>query len=240
MEQKSSLEAYVPISAKSSKMTIAILSLGVWVVGFLRILWIGLIGRETALGDMSKLDLDSDLTLPSWYSSLLLALCALLLFLIAMSVRARGQRDALKWGLLALIFVVLSMDEAIAIHEMSLEPIRNAFDFPAIFTFGWIPFAIALIVVLAIVYVPFLLRLPRPLAVGMLAAAVIYVFGVIGMGMVNGALFSALDQQKNLLFSLSSSIEEALEILGLTLLIMVLIDHLAMSRPPLIFRIADK
>lgn len=239
MEQRANLEAQVLINSRQIKLVVALASTAIWVIGVFRVLWLGLVGNETVLRNMGKLDLDSDLTLPSWYSSLMLALSALLLFLVARSVVAGSKRDALKWGFLALIFVALSMDEAIAIHEMSLQPIRNAVDLPAIFTFGWIPFAMVFVLALAVVYVPFLLRMPRPLAIGMLLSAVIYVFGVIGMGMVNGFLFSAYGEEKNFVFSLMSSVEEGLEILGLTLLILTLIDHLTRSQPPLAFRLAE-
>lgn len=239
MEQRANLEAQVLINARQIKFVVILASTVVWVIGVFRVLWLGLMGTETVLRNMGKLDLDSDLTLPSWYSSLMLALSALLLFLVARSVAAGSRRDALKWGFLALIFVALSMDEAIAIHEMSLQPIRNAVELPAIFTFGWIPFAMVFVLALAVIYIPFLLRLPRPLAIGMLLSAVIYVFGVIGMGMVNGFLFSAYGEEKNFVFSLMSSVEEGFEILGLTLLILTLIDHLTRSQPPLAFRLAE-
>lgn len=239
MEQRANLEAQVLINARQIKFVVVLASTVVWVIGVFRVLWLGLMGTGTVLRNMGKLDLDSDLTLPSWYSSLMLALSALLLFLVARSVAAGSRRDALKWGFLALIFVALSMDEAIAIHEMSLQPIRNAIELPAIFTFGWIPFAMVFVLALAVIYIPFLLRLPRPLAIGMLLSAVIYVFGVIGMGMVNGFLFSAYGEEKNFVFSLMSSVEEGFEILGLTLLILTLIDHLSRSQPPLAFRLAE-
>jgi hypothetical protein len=218
------------ISARRLAGAVVATSAIVWIIGVARILLLEAIGTDTPLTDLSRLDLDSDLTMPSWYSSLLLASLALLAILVGLAGRSKRPTDVWRWNLLGVLFVLLSMDEAIALHEMSLAAL-DRFEMPAIFTFGWIPFAIVLIVILGTLYVPFLLRLPRKLAVGMLVSAAVYVFGVIGMGMINGVVFEALSFRKDFNYSLLSSVEEAFEIAGLTLLIVVLIRHLTEGEP---------
>jgi len=60
---------------------------------------------------------DWEYNLRSWYSASALLACALLLVLIAATRRRRGDRFALHWSALALLFFGLSLDEAIGLHE---------------------------------------------------------------------------------------------------------------------------
>jgi len=118
------------------------------------------------------------------------------------------------------------MDESIAIHEMSL-PLASKLGLSGVFTFVWVLAAIPIVVVLGIFYIPFLLRLTRGIAIKMIIAGAIYVFGIVGMGMISGAVFSELGHQKTFMFSILTAVEEGLEILGLTLFIIVLLEYLS-------------
>jgi uncharacterized membrane protein (UPF0136 family) len=55
-------------------------------------------------------------TIPTWYSSSLMMLCALLLAGIAQNSRARGERYFLHWACFAIAFLAFSLDEVAAVH----------------------------------------------------------------------------------------------------------------------------
>src|SRR5687767_10100001 len=53
----------------------------------------------------------------TWLTAGVLLLCAGLLLAIAAGARARGDRDAGRWRALAAVFLFLSCDEAVGVHE---------------------------------------------------------------------------------------------------------------------------
>src|SRR3982751_4790319 len=71
--------------------------------------------------------LDGECNIPSWFSSCLLLVCALLLALIAAAQRQRPKAWFGHWLALALIFGFLSLDETAQLHELSIAPIRTSF-----------------------------------------------------------------------------------------------------------------
>jgi hypothetical protein len=224
----------VRISTSRLKATVLWASAIVWGFGTFRIIWLELFGRETFLRSLKIFNLDQDLTIPSWYSSLILAFSGLLLFLVAMASKRQNPKTVLHWVFLGTIFIYLSADESAAIHEMSL-PLAQKLGLSGAFTFVWIIVAIPFTLLVGLLYIPFLLVIPRETAIKMLIAGIIYVAGVIGMGMGSGALYDALDFQKNFLFSLLTAVEEGLEILGVTLFIFALLDHLAKNFAGMVF-----
>ena len=106
---------------------------------------------------------DWEYNLRSWYSASALLACALLLVLIAATRRRRGDRFALHWSALALLFFGLSLDEAIGLHERLNDFVGRHVDTSGAFYSSWvIPRAIFVLGV-AFAYLRFLrhFRLPR-------------------------------------------------------------------------------
>lgn len=224
----------VPIPTKRLKATVLWASVIVWGFGTFRIIWLELFGRNTFLRSLYKFDLDSDLTIPSWYSSMILGAAALLLFLIAAASKNRDPKNVLHWAFLGVIFTYLSADEGVAIHEMAL-PFAQKFGLSGVLTFAWLIAAIPFTIITGMAYIPFLLRIPREIAIKLFLAGVIYITGIIGMGMVSGALFSTLEHHKSFVFSLLAAVEEGMEICGVTIFIVALLDHLAKNFPAMSF-----
>ena len=159
-----------------------------------------------------------EVNLPSWYSALLLALCALLLALCA----AAAPVDRPRWRLLALGFLYISLDELVGLHE--------AVD--ALFTgtrgllyYGWVIPAGALVLALAALYRPFLARLPPPPRRRVLLAAALYLSGALLLELPLG-LVAERAGPEGLAYALLDLTEETLEIAGLTLFALALLDHL--------------
>jgi hypothetical protein len=73
---------------------------------------------ESRTGDEEYLwDLSAEGNLPTWYSSVKLAVLALLLLAFAWVSRSRSSRATWILGFVGAAFLVLSMDELIGIHE---------------------------------------------------------------------------------------------------------------------------
>ena len=181
------------VSRHVSRSTVAIdvsrLLVWLWAATFL-VLWLGiahgtsvhrgLIPSEAVLM-FRPFDLDGERTIPAWYAAVLMWTAAALLALHARISRLPERRLAMYFGILAIVFVAFSLDEAISLHEAldRFVPTAVAEAIPVMFT--WVIPAAPLLLLSAIAFVPFLLRLPRPTRILVATSGAIYVLGAFGM-----------------------------------------------------------
>jgi uncharacterized Tic20 family protein len=165
--------------------------------------------------------LSAESNVPTWYSSSLLLACSFLLAVIAATKKREGARYARHWGALAVIFLYLSIDEASQIHEL----LNNLWDLHSILYFSWvIPFGI-LVLVFAIVYLPFLFHLPPRTRIRVASAGVIYVGGALGVELILG-YWADVHGDETFGYTLIDWVEESMEILGASLFCSALLEYL--------------
>lgn len=174
-------------------------------------------GDETIIGFFY---LDGEGNLPTWFSTMLLALNAVMLFMIAFRTRALGQPRFSFWFLLACIFVGLSLDEFIKLHEYLIMPVRTILKPSGLLFFGWFIPVIFLLIFMGIFYLPFLFRLPAEIRNLFILAAIVYIGGAIGFEALGGLRVTLVDPEawrdvtRDLLFNLIMTAEEVFEMLG--------------------------
>src|SRR5690606_16748262 len=81
--------------------------------------------RPFALGLIDFFYVDLENNLPTWYQSVNFLLAAFLLGMLFHSTRRMSERFARHWGLLALGFVYLSLDEMASLHERLINPLQR-------------------------------------------------------------------------------------------------------------------
>lgn len=181
----------------------------------------------------------ADGNLPTYYSALSLLVSAILLLLIAVSTTSHRISDRKYWYALAAIFTFLSTDEMLQIHEHLIEPLRSTFGTSGIFYYAWvIPYGLG-VLVLACVYLPFLLRLPRRTAILFVVAGASFVGGAIGIEVVSG-LISEARGNDNPTYVALQTLEELLEMTGIVIFIYALADYIASHRGGLHLRITGQ
>lgn len=190
------------------------------VAGVAAELAVHLLGWRNAYGLIRLVDLSEEGNLPTWYSANLLALCALLLAIVAAG--KRGERHHRHWQVLAIIFLYISIDEAVCIHEL----LNQFIDLPGIFYFGWVIPAGVVVTIFWLTYLRFFLELPGRTRLGFLIAGATYVGGALGVELVLG-YWSDLHGTDNLGYGLIDALEETLEMLGASVLIYTLAAELA-------------
>ena len=217
-------------------------------LGLTLFLLVGLgVGSELALNvynirDTYELILMTNLSyegnLPTWYSSLLLWSCALVLFVIAHLTARSEARYAWHWRTLGIIFVYISLDEAVMIHETINSPLREALALDGIFYFAWVvPFA-CLVVVLLLAYLRFLLNLPRLFRVSFVLAGAVYVGGALGTELPISAWYAAHGGD-NLVYGLLNLGQESLEMLGASIFLSALLGYLSATFGTLTIQFRD-
>lgn len=188
-------------------------------------------GNETVLKIIRKFNLDLEKNnVPTWYQSSTLLLSSFLLAIIALVRREAKDKDFHYWGILSAIFLYLSVDEAVSIHEQLTMPLRTAFHLEGVFYLSWVIPAIAFLAVFFFVFLKFLLRLPEQTRYLMIKAGFIYVLGAVVVEMLGGDylyLTNDLPTRINdFRYALITTVEESLEMSGIVLFIYALLSYL--------------
>jgi hypothetical protein len=131
---------------------------------------------------------------------------------------------------LSFLFVYLSIDEAVGIHELTIAPLHDALGTGGVFYFAWVIPAILLLGAMGLAYLNFLRHLPGSVSRLVLSAAAIYLVGALGGDIVGGHWVDRHGAQ-NLTYALMTQVEESLETFGLALFIFALLTHLARAAP---------
>ncbi len=183
-------------------------------------------------------DLDGEANIPSWFSSLILLLSSLLLFVIAISQR-NSPRDFLAWSILSAVFLFLSVDEAAMIHEMLINTIKRVFNLSGIFYNAWvIPYGLAAIAG-AVLYLPFLRRLPGSVVTFFVIGGIIFISGAVVIEMFEGR-YEATHGTSNLMYDLYVAVEEFLEMTGISIFIYALLRYLSVSSHSLTILVQER
>jgi hypothetical protein len=177
---------------------------------------------QSQSGLVPLLSLSYEHNLPTFYSAALLLACSLLLSLIAAGARKNGERFVPAWWVLAAGFLYISLDEVLSFHEEASQWLS----LDGVLHFSWVVPAAAVVLVVGAAYVPFLRRLPRPMRLRFLLAGAIYVGGAVGMELPLG-WWTVHHGTDNLGYALIDAVEESMEMLGLNLFLLALLDHLA-------------
>ena len=159
---------------------------------------------------------DLEGNIPTWFSSILLFLCAERAWQVASAARASGDRWHRHWRGLSVIFAYLSLDELVQLHEQVVVPLRESLSLGGALRFAWVVVAVPLVVAFAIVYLRFLMAQPRWTRVAFIVSGVVYVGAAVGMEMIGALVVTAFGFQ-SLLYSAASGIEEGAEMLGAVL-----------------------
>lgn len=183
------------------------------------------LGHDYLLGFVPLFDLNGERNVPAWFSSSMLLLCSVLLAAVAYSEGRVGGRDVLRWRVLSVIFLAMSADEAVQIHEQTVAPMRSVFGSGGIFHYAWSILGLAIVVVLAAAYLPFVARLEaRTRRLFVVSGALLYVGGAPGIELVQGwhdGLYGV-----NGTTALITTVEEVLEMSGIAVFVYALLSRL--------------
>lgn len=170
-------------------------------------------------------NLDNEKNVPTYFATFLLLTCAVLLFIIGYARKKQAVRDYWQWMGLGAVFIFLSMDEFIEIHEVIGTAIQNRYQPTGVFYFAWIiPYAV-LAVGMALAYLPFLFRLPATFKKLFILAGFLYVMGALGLEAV-ASYFNYEIGERGLYFVFLTTIEESMEMFGLLLFIYALLHYM--------------
>lgn len=200
-----------------------------------------LLGHGNLYGLVKLFYVDAESNFPTLFSIFLLFGAALLLALIAILKEREGAPDLSKWRILAGGFLLMSVDEAVSLHERLVRPMRALLGDDAqlgIFYYAWVIPGIALVCVLALSFLGFLRRLPRETRLTFMIAGALYIGGAIGVELIGGR-YEELHGDQSLTYSMIATVEESLEMAGIILFIRGLLNYLSANYQEVRFRLDD-
>jgi hypothetical protein len=169
-------------------------------------------------------NLNQEYNIPTFFSSLNLLASSVLLFMIGYFVKSLGMSHKPWWGLSA-VFCFLAIDESVSIHESFNGFARNNLGVGGLLYFGWvIPYGLGLLALLY-VYIPFLKALSKENRILFVISGFLFVLGAVGFEMLGG-------RQKDIygggiLYHIFYTIEETLEMIGISLFNFTLVKYLS-------------
>ena len=186
--------------------------------------------RGVALFDLNQED-----NFPSLYSGAALLLASGLLATAAIAERRRGRPSA-AWSLLSGVFVLLATDEWMSLHEMVGSHMKRVVNASGALHHPWVIPVGLLAVAMGLLYVPFLLRLPKRTRILFLASGLIYVGGAVGMEMVGGIIMDRWGGE-SLAHAVEVVAEESMEMFGIVLFIYAIVSYIQAEFPDLTLRL---
>lgn len=173
------------------------------------------------------LSVDAEQSLPTLFSVVIMFMAVALLALIAALERQAGASDASRWAILALGFLFMTADEALSVHERLVRPMRQLLgDEPlGVLFYAWVIPGLAIVLLVALLFVRFLRRLRSRTAVLFMVAGGLFLAGAIGLELAGGWYVER--HGRGIVQGIISTVEEALEMAGIIVFIYALLDHLA-------------
>ena len=192
------------------------------IIGQWAAFYLGLEGEHKSI--VVWFDLDEELNFPSYYATVSLLFCSLLLAIITFAKKKSGEQY-IYWLGLAVVFLFLSVDELIGIHESLKSKVQVALHTSESFYSAWvIPYSISLIIFL-LVYVKFVFNLPSKTRILFLIAGSVYVSGAVGMELIR-EFYSKLYADNITFVTIIITIEELLEMTGVVIFIYALMSYI--------------
>lgn len=161
-------------------------------------------------------DVDEEESIPTWFSSSLLLLTSVVLFLIASLSRQTKDQNTKYWTGLALGFGFMSVDEIAGFHE-TLNTITD---------FSWALPGIVVVAIVGVAYLKFLTSLPPAIAIRFMMSGAVFVGGAIGVELATEPYLydDALD---TMAYNLWTPVEEGMEMGGVIMFLSALLDYLS-------------
>lgn len=177
----------------------------------------------------ARIDLNAEGSIPAWFSSALLGAGGALAVVLGLHGRAAKDPYWGMWMLLGLIFIGMSMDETVSLHETLGGMVQRQTNWGGLLYYSWVAPGLAAVAVMGLIYLKFMLALDARTRSRLIVAATFYLAGALGVEMLSAVrdeTYSQLDVMYNLLVAF----EEGCEMVGSILFVGALLDH--MRRAP--------
>ncbi|HVT89675.1 MAG TPA: hypothetical protein VHD56_12535 [Tepidisphaeraceae bacterium] len=176
---------------------------------------------------IALLDLNREQNLPSYYQGITIFISAMLLTVIARHKVLQRDSQRVAWSMLACIFYFLSVDEMCSLHEqLAVLMEKTGIKFSGLLTYSWVVPAMLIVLVVGFMFLRFVFHFRNPIRTWIIISGAIYVGGAIGVEMISGWYEDAFGSG-NLAWELISNVEECMEMTGIAIFIVTLLNYMS-------------
>ena len=160
-------------------------------------------------------DVDEEESIPTWFSSMLLLITSITLFLVAILCKQNKDKNANYWLGLGAGFAFMSVDEIAGFHE-TLNTVTQV---------SWAVPGLVVALVVGGMYLKFLTALPSATAIRFMMSGAIFVGGAVGVELATEPYLynDALD---TMAYNLWTPVEEGMEMGGVILFLSSIFDYM--------------
>lgn len=217
-------------------IVLVLLALHVFSVFYLRIS----LGHDFVYGLISTFDFDAEGSLPTWFSFLLIMGASIASLLAGLDAVQRDPPLKIYWFVLSGLLCFVSIDEQAQLHEKLVYLIRGR----GLFFYGWVLVYGPIVILLALWFARFLLKLPRPTAIALVGAGAIYVTGAVGFELIESKIAESKVQssivddaalhdrelQVDVPYQVAVTFEESFEMTGMIICLIAVLSYLSQAQ----------
>ncbi len=185
------------------------------------------LNHANLLGFVPLFDVNIEGNIPTYYSSMTLLFCSILLGVIAYAKKINGGEYIFHWRMLSFIFLYLSLDEAAGLHDLAGRLLGSALDTRGVLYYAWVIPGTVLVVITGLAYLRFLADLPAKTRHLFLVAGTLFVGGALGMELAEG-WFDDLHGVGNITTAMLTTVEEFCEMIGIVVFIHALLSYISL------------
>jgi hypothetical protein len=171
-------------------------------------------------------NLEREQSIPRFYSAVMLLSCSGLLLIIAISKKGIYSPGFRYWLGLVFVFLCLAIIKITSIHEYLAVAFQSVLNITRFQFYAW-SYGI-LLVIFPMVYLKFLLSLPRETKFLMIIAGFIFIAGAFGLDLIGKYFGNSINHHTIAYISLAT-LEEVLEMVGIIVFMYSLLSYISLE-----------
>lgn len=176
--------------------------------------------RDMVFGIVPMFDFYEENNVPTYFSALNLLLTSGMLLTISRLEKLDNKPDVLAWRVLGFGFMLMSLDEFADVRMILSRAADGAagaslMEMVPFMSVAWTVPVVLLLAVLAVYFVPFLLRLDKRYALHFCLAGACFVLASVVLENTEGAHIKTVDGVRDIPFTIMVTLEESVEIFSI-------------------------
>lgn len=171
-------------------------------------------------------DGDLKVNFPTGYKTTFLLMAFALLVILSAWARRVGDPFTRGWQLLAAVTGFAFVDETVYLHQSISRTLQEHLHTDGVLRFAWTILYLPAAFAVGIVLLRYITRLEARSRLPLLSGGALYAFAAVGLEPVKSHLSSSRGED-SLAFKLAAFVSDSLEMIGLTILVVVLLTLLA-------------
>lgn len=192
----------------------------------------------------TKFDVAYEQSIPTYFSTINLLLSSILLLILYRHNKIHLEKGANYWLFLSFLFLCLSVDESISIHEYGAAIHNRLVEkhlIPSLLeTHQWLPLGVLFTMIIGLILLPFFKYLRKPTLYLFILSGIIFLIGALGFEYLGALMLKngVVESRTDFLYLIRRIFEEGFEMSGIALFNCVLYREISLKVGSLIIKLS--